>query len=116
VRIRQEIQAVLREGRDHSALIVAILMPPVPELININSYSDLPQNERYIFVTFGRKSETIRQGNRIIISVNPGPLSDAFVEILLRIAVESAKTLAMREGIEAIYVDKSRDRPQQPQR
>ena len=89
-------------------------MPTTPEPINVNSYSDLPENERYILVTFGRKSEIIRQGNRIIISVNPGPLSDQLVEILLRIAIQSAKTMAMQEGIEAIY-DKSRDRRRQPQ-
>ena len=90
-------------------------MPSVPEPININSYSDLPENERYILVTFGRRGEVIRQGNRIAISVHPGPLSEPLAEILLRIAVESAKTMAMQEGIEAIYVDKSRDRQVQPQ-
>ena len=86
-----------------------------PEPINVYSYSDLPENQRYILVRFGRENDVIREVNRITISVNPGPLSDPLVEILLRIAVESAKTIAMQEGIEAIYVDKSRDRQVQPQ-
>ena len=71
----------------------------------VNSYSDVPKDERCIFVTLGRKDEVVRQGNRIIVSVNPEALSDRLAEIVLRIAiVEFAKIIAARERMSAIYV------------
>ena len=70
----------------------------------ITSLTDLPAVGKSILVTFGKTDALIQEDERFIIFVNPEPLSDELAYWRFRIAVESAKLLARREGIEAIYL------------
>lgn len=68
------------------------------------SHAELPNHDRSVLVTFGVADAQMKQGERIIISVNPDPLSDHLARLRLMIAVETARALARREGIETIYI------------
>jgi hypothetical protein len=78
------------------------------DIFSIDPQFDLPQDQRCILVAFGKKNDLIRQGHRVVISINPGELSDQLAEKLLSIAIENAKAVAMKEGFKKIYVCRSR--------
>jgi hypothetical protein len=85
---------------------IAPVRPPLPSLTvrYVETLDALPTSDHAICVAFGKTDGCVQNGNRYIICVNAAGLSEHLAAWRLRIAVETAKRIARREGIEMIHV------------
>lgn len=74
-------------------------------IIPISSRTEIPSGENYVLVTYGEKSEQIREPLGLTITV-PHGTSMAMSDLSFTAALHSAKEIAKRENIPTVYACK----------
>jgi hypothetical protein len=72
---------------------------------HISSRTEIPTGQNYVLVTYGEKSEQIRDSFGLTITV-PHGTSMAMSDLSFTAALHSAKEIAKRENISTVYACK----------
>jgi hypothetical protein len=71
---------------------------------DISVPTEVPGDQNYILIMYGKENLQSRHSKGLTITVNRSGLSDELATVALHTMIDSAKTIAKREGISTIYV------------